>query len=130
MLHTGTHLISYALLSLLLACATHGEGQAQKNVFWTVNLDVSQQITITPGDMIRVKSPSFALVPANSGKSFQITFDHSRLSLIAEQPPASDGRMGKQYFFLAVAPGPSQITINVKEQDKVVETVTLDVTCR
>jgi hypothetical protein len=130
MLNSGTHVLSYALLSLLLACATRGESQAQKNVFWTVNLDVPQQIAIATGDMIRVKSPTFAVVPANLGKSFQIAYDHSRLSLIAEQPPDSDGRMGKQYFLLAVAPGPSQIIISVKDQDKLVEAVTLDVTCR
>ncbi len=123
-------LLDCLILSLLLIGAVNGGAQAQKSVLWTVNLDTSQQIVISTGDMIRVLSPSFAAIPANLGKTFQITYDHSRLSLIAERPPEGEGRTGKQYFLLAVAPGPSQVTIAIREQDKAVSGVTLDVTCR
>jgi len=121
---------NYVLFVLLFACALNTEGQIHKSVLWTVSLDTSQQITISTGDMLWVKSPTFAAVPANLGKIFQISYDHSRLSLIAEKPPDSDGQMGKQYFLLAVAPGASQVTITVLDQGKTSSTVVLDVTCR
>jgi hypothetical protein len=125
-------LVRYTVCALLpiLVLVIDWHSQLEKNVFWTIDLATSQQITISTGDMLRVKSPSFAVVPANLGKNFQVSYDHSRLSLIAEKPPESEGRMGKQYFWLAIAPGASQITITVKDQEKTSTTVTLKVTCR
>ena len=118
------------VLSVLLSVALSAVGQIHKNVLWIVGMNTSQQITISTGDMLWVKSPTFAAVPANLGKTFQISYDHSRLSLIAERPPDTDGQMGKQYFLLAVAPGASQVTITVSEPGKTSSTVVLDVTCQ
>ena len=118
------------VLSVLLSVALSAVGQIHKNVLWIVGMNTSQQITISTGDMLWVKSPTFAAVPANLGKTFQISYDHSRFSLIAERPPDTDGQMGKQYFLLAVAPGASQVTITVSEPGKTSSTVVLDVTCQ
>jgi len=118
------------VLSVLLSVALSAVGQIHKNVLWIVGMNTSQQITISTGDMLWVKSPTFAAVPANLGKTFQISYDHSRLSLIAERPPDTDGQMGKQYFLLAVAPGASLVTITVSEPGKTSSTVVLDVTCQ
>ena len=89
---------NYVLFVLLFACALNTEGQIHKSVLWTVSLDTSQQITISTGDMLWVKSPTFAAVPANLGKIFQISYDHSRLSLIAEKLVIEQGQEGYSYF--------------------------------
>lgn len=123
---------SFAPLVLLLAFfwSIAAEAQVNKSDFWKVDLAGPQQVTVLPGDMILVKSPTLPLVPANLKKTFAVDYDHSRLRLIAEEPPEGEGRMAKHYYLLTLAPGSSEVTVQIRDQGQVVEAVTLKVTCR
>lgn len=105
--------------------------QVSRSDFWRVELKEAQQLTVNTGDMILVKSRTLAFVPANLKKTFDVTYDRSRFRLIAEKPPEGEGSIGKQYYFLAVASGTSEITIQIKDlHGEVVEAIKLEVTCR
>jgi len=105
------------------------EAQVKKGNFWQVELVESSGLAVSTGDMILIQPRSFALVPANLKKTFEISYDHSRLRLIAEEPPEGEGRMGRRYYFLALAKGSSTVEIQVKDQGQIWQSVRLNLTC-
>ncbi len=118
-----------AVLVLMLSAASL-EAQVSKGDFWKVKLVEPQELTVAAGDIILVKSRTFPLIPANLKKTFEVSFDHSRFRTIAEEPPQGEGGMGKSYYFVPTEKGESQITVTIKEEGRVVDQVTLKVTCR
>ncbi len=115
----------FAFLGWLIVVA-----QVNRCEFWKVELMDLQQLTVNVGDMILAKSRTLPLVPANLQKIFEVTYDHSCLRLIAEEPAEADGRLGRQFYFLVLEKGISEVTVRIKEEDRILETLKLSVTSR
>jgi hypothetical protein len=98
-----------------------------KNNFWIVDLSQTEKVSVQVGDMVLVKPPTYPLIPSNLKKTFAVGFDRKRLRLVGEEPPETEGRMGKRYYFLALQAGATEVRFIVKQEEREVETFKLSI---
>jgi hypothetical protein len=98
-----------------------------KHNFWIVDLSQTEKASVQVGDMVLVKPPTYPLIPANLKKTFAVGFDRQRLRLVAEEPPETEGRMGKRYYFVVLQAGATEVRFIVKQEEREVETFKLSI---
>jgi hypothetical protein len=109
-------------------CVINAEAQVQRHTLWTVDLPRVNKLRASVGDMILVRSATYPLIPSNLNNTFDVAYDHSRVRLIAETPGGPDGRVGRQFYFVLVAPGFTRITVTTRDREDVVRSSSLEVT--
>jgi len=115
----------FAYLGWLMAAA-----RVKISKLWKVELADQQQLTVNVGDMILAMPRTLRLVPASIQKIFEVSYDQNCLRLVAEEPVERARCMGKEFCFLVLSRGRSEVTVRIKEQNQILETMKLNVTCR
>jgi hypothetical protein len=123
-------LLAAVILAGCWAAVYAQEAGVQRKNFWTVELLESRKVEVALGDMILVKPRTYALVPANLKKTFAVSYDHAKVRLIAEEPPEGEGRLGRQYYFAVLSAGTVAIRIQIKDDERVVETLILEISSK
>jgi len=103
------------------------ESGITRHNFWEVDLTRTEKATVHVGDLVMVKAPTYPVIPANLKKTFSVEYQRERLRFVAEEPPETEGRMGKRYYFVAWQPGETEVRCVVKQAEREVETFKLSI---
>jgi hypothetical protein len=114
--------------SSLLGHGVAAETPAIEGRLLAFDLSHARTARVSVGQHFLVRSTTFPLVPENLTKTFQVVFDTERLQLIADKPLGTEGRIGKQYQFIAKESGRTRIIILVRDHDLVIDSTALDLT--
>jgi len=125
-----TLMLLLPLILVMLPGKVPADGQESgitRHNFWEVDLALTEKATVRVGDLVMVAPPTYAVIPANLKKTFSVEYQRERLRLVAEEPPETEGRMGKRYYFAVLQPGETEVRCLVTQPGREVETFKLSI---